>query len=114
MARRSWNEVRAEKAKTIPNFDQEVTEAQLRMDLAQFVYDLRTAAGLTQSELAQRMGTTQSAIARLEGGGANPSTELLQRLGVALDVRMVLAVEGGGDSSHPVVISNAGPTARAS
>ena len=33
------------------------------------VYKLRTEAGLTQADLAHRMGTTQSAIARMEGGG---------------------------------------------
>jgi len=33
---------------------------------------VRTHAGLTQAELARRMGTTQSVIARLEGGKINP------------------------------------------
>jgi transcriptional regulator with XRE-family HTH domain len=43
-------------------------------------YRLRTDAGLTQEELAQRMGTTQSAIARMEGGGARPTLETLEKL----------------------------------
>lgn len=37
--------------------------------LGQLVYDLRTEAGLSQRELAERMGTTQSVISRLEEGG---------------------------------------------
>jgi transcriptional regulator with XRE-family HTH domain len=58
---------------------------------------------------------TQSAVARLEGGGSNPSAELLQRLGKALGVRMVLTVEGEASSgSQPVVISNSPPSAQAS
>lgn len=43
----------------------------VRQDLAlgQLIYDLRTDAGLSQRELAERMGTTQSVISRLEEGG---------------------------------------------
>jgi ribosome-binding protein aMBF1 (putative translation factor) len=103
--RRSWKDIRAERATSVEDFVEEVDEARLRMDLAQFVYDLRDAAGITQKELAERMGTTQSAIARLEGGGTNPSAELLQRLGHALNVRLVLTVEGRRESAQPVVIS---------
>ena len=40
----------------------------------------RRASGLTQSEVAARVGTTQSAIARLERPGANPRLETLQRV----------------------------------
>jgi transcriptional regulator with XRE-family HTH domain len=41
--------------------------------------DARRAAGLTQAGLASRLGTTQSAIARLERDGANPRIETLDR-----------------------------------
>ena len=37
--------------------------------LGQLIYDLRTEAGLSQRDLAARMGTTQSLISRLEEGG---------------------------------------------
>lgn len=56
------------------------------------VHRLRTEAGLTQAELAQRMGTTQSAIARMEGGGAKPSLETLERLAVAVGAELVVGV----------------------
>ena len=36
------------------------------------MYRLRAEAGLTQAELAERMSTTQSAVARLEDGGTRP------------------------------------------
>ena len=39
----------------------------------------RSEAGLTQEALAERMGTTQSAIARLEGGRVSPLVERLRR-----------------------------------
>ena len=52
----------------------------------------RTAAGLTQAELAERIGTTQSAIARLESGrGSNsPSLKTLQKYARALGCRIEL------------------------
>ncbi len=39
----------------------------------------RLAEGLTQDDLAKRLGTTQSAVARLEANGANPRVETLAR-----------------------------------
>jgi len=48
------------------------------VDAAKLIRDARLAAGLTQSELARRMGTTQSAVARLERPGSNPRLETLE------------------------------------
>lgn len=56
------------------------------------VHRLRTEAGLTQSELAARMGTTQSAIARMEGGGARPTLETLEHLALAVGAELVVGV----------------------
>src|SRR3954447_24347906 len=54
------------------------------------VKEARRRAGLTQRALAERAGTTQSAIARLETGQTNPSFDLVLRLiklcGFRLDV----------------------------
>jgi transcriptional regulator with XRE-family HTH domain len=46
---------------------------------ASIVREARLAAGLTQAQLARRMGTTQSAVARLEAKGANPRLRTLER-----------------------------------
>lgn len=51
----------------------EPTDADLAGQRAEIVYRLRTVARLTQSELARRIGTTQSAIARVANGGSAPS-----------------------------------------
>jgi transcriptional regulator with XRE-family HTH domain len=58
----------------------------------ELVYRLRTEAGLTQAELAQRMKTTQSAIARMEGGGTRPSLDTLEKLAVAVGADLVIGV----------------------
>ena len=101
--RRAWSDVRAERAAQDPDFEGNVARARLRFDLAQLVYDLRQQSGLTQAALAEKMGTTQSAIARLEGGGTNPTVELLHRLGNALGVRLLLSVDGDPETrSVPV------------
>ena len=70
------------------------TRAGVEQDLAlgQLIYDLRTAAGLSQRELAERMGTTQSVISRLEeGGGARNRIDTLARVATALDRHLVVS-----------------------
>jgi transcriptional regulator with XRE-family HTH domain len=61
----------------------------------ELAFRLRTDAGLTQSELAGRMGTTQSAIARIEGGGTRPTLETLERLATAVGSDLVVGVGAG-------------------
>jgi transcriptional regulator with XRE-family HTH domain len=46
----------------------------------------RLDAGLTQAQLAERIGTKQSSISRLEGGDSEPSFDMLRRLAAALNV----------------------------
>ena len=60
---------------------------------AHLIREARRRAGLTQRELAARVGTTQSAIGRLETGGSEPSfervLELVQACGFDLDIHVV-------------------------
>ena len=70
------------------------TRAEVEQDLAlgQLIYDLRTEAGLSQRELAGRMGTTQSVISRLEeGGGARNRIDTLARAATALNQHLVVS-----------------------
>ena len=48
-------------------------------DASVLVRQARTEADLTQAELASRMGTTQTAVARLERSGSNPRLSTLRR-----------------------------------
>src|SRR5919198_6010581 len=53
--------------------------------IAERVAERRLAKGLSQRELAERVGTTQSAIARLERGGRPPRIDTLLNIADALD-----------------------------
>ena len=64
-------------------------------EIARLVIKHRAALGLTQAELAARMGTSHSAISRIESGQHRTSLATLQRLAEALDVRFVAGFESG-------------------
>ena len=59
--------------------------------LAGTVMDVRNRAGLTQEELARRMGTTQPVVARLESGRTRPSMRTLERLAEATGSRLLIS-----------------------
>jgi len=61
--------------------------------LASAVMDVRTRAGLTQQELARKMGTTQPVVARLESGRTRPSMRTLERLAEATGSRLLIGFE---------------------
>ncbi|MGH9433189.1 MAG: helix-turn-helix domain-containing protein [Terriglobia bacterium] len=61
--------------------------------LAKAVIDARNRAGLTQVELARKMGTTQPVVARLEGGRTRPSMRTLERLAKATGSRLLIRFE---------------------
>jgi ribosome-binding protein aMBF1 (putative translation factor) len=64
--------------------------------LASAVMDVRGRAGLTQKELARRMGTTQPVVARLESGRTRPSMRTLERLAKATGSRLLISFEPRG------------------
>ena len=66
-------------------------QARLNADLAQKIYDLRQHAGLTQTQLAHRVGTTASVISRLEDADyEGHSLAMLQRIAAAVGKRVQL------------------------
>ena len=62
-------------------------------DLARALIEARTAAGLSQSQLAKKMKTSQSYIARIEGGKVRPSTDALERFAQATRTRLRIVFE---------------------
>lgn len=59
------------------------------MDSAFLIREARLRAGLSQRELAERTGTTQSAVARWEAGGTRPSVETLAEVVEACGFELV-------------------------
>jgi len=62
--------------------------AERRRALAADLTATRVALGLSQTEVAARMGTSQSAVARLESGEADVRLSTLERYAAALDRRL--------------------------
>jgi transcriptional regulator with XRE-family HTH domain len=67
--------------------------------LASTLIEARNRAGLTQQELAQKMGTTQPVVARLESGRVRPSLRTLERLAAATGSRLIISFEPGEEKS---------------
>ena len=76
--------------------DAEFREEYARVDdefkLIEALVRARMTAKLTQLELARRLGTTQSAIARLEGGRVSPSFKTLRRYAEATGTRLTVGL----------------------
>ena len=60
--------------------------------LAQAIIKRRIAKGMTQAALARKLGTKQSAIARLESGSTNPTVRGLEKIAHALDAQLVISL----------------------
>ncbi len=67
--------------------------------VARLIYDLRTSAGLSQKELAERIGTTQSVISRLEDADyEGHSLSILNRIAKAFDRKLTVLMTEPGKS----------------
>lgn len=72
-----------------PEIEQMIQESSLNAELAQLIYTARTQAGLTQQQLAERIGTKQSVIARLEDADyEGHSLSMLNKIAQALNQRL--------------------------
>jgi predicted transcriptional regulator len=78
-----------------PEFAKYFQRETLINEIANLVVALRKQAHLTQRELAQKAGTTQPVIARLESGSDDriPSLELLARLAAATHTQLKISIE---------------------
>ncbi|HEY5318533.1 MAG TPA: helix-turn-helix transcriptional regulator [Solirubrobacteraceae bacterium] len=76
------------------------------MTASEAIKNARIRAGLTQAELAKRLGTTQSAIARLETPGANPTVTTLERALAETGHRLLLVAARSEPGVDETLIAN--------
>ncbi len=82
-------------------------------NIGQSIADLRETKGMTQSELAKALKTTQSAVARIESGKQNVSADMLRRISKALGKNLItlspgtvnIAINGGKKLSGTITTS---------
>jgi transcriptional regulator with XRE-family HTH domain len=84
-----------ERMRRRPEYRRTFLETGERIDLAMLVREMREFARLTQKELADRIGTTQSVIARLEDAEyEGQSLSMLERIAPACGIDLSLHAEG--------------------
>jgi ribosome-binding protein aMBF1 (putative translation factor) len=72
-----------------PKREAEYEEEVVNAEVARKIYELRTKAGLTQQQLAERVGTSKSVICRLEDADyQGHSLSMLKRIAAALGKRV--------------------------
>jgi transcriptional regulator with XRE-family HTH domain len=82
---------------------QEFEEELFNAEIARKIYDLGTKAGLSQRELAKRVGTSASAICRLEDADhEGHSLSMLKRIAEALDKRVEIRFVSAKRRLQPV------------
>jgi ribosome-binding protein aMBF1 (putative translation factor) len=87
--RQSWSKLKRSRPNTPARRDA-YRSAKEAFELAERVRRAREKLGVTQAELATRIGSTQPAVARLEAGGVSPSVDTLQRIADALGLELVV------------------------
>ena len=94
MTRPTWEETRNRRL-AAPEAQQAYWQAHRAYLLGGEVRRLREQEGISQRQLADRMGSTQSVVARLEAGGVEPSLKTLERAAAALGVTLDIAFRPG-------------------
>jgi ribosome-binding protein aMBF1 (putative translation factor) len=76
-----------------PEYAKEYAAQEEEFQIARILIRARSRSGLTQKQVAERMGTTQSVIARMESGKPTPSVKSLQRYAQATGCKMKITLE---------------------
>jgi len=79
-----------------PEYKTEYEDLGKEFRLVHSLVEARTRAGLSQTQLARRMKTSQSYVARIESGQVKPSTAALERLARAVGLRLKISFEPTG------------------
>ncbi|MBI2463283.1 MAG: helix-turn-helix transcriptional regulator [Candidatus Spechtbacteria bacterium] len=80
------------KALKDPKFKKAYDAMDLEFSIIEQVIRRRLEKGMSQKQLANKIGTKQSAISRLEGGSANPSVAFLEKVSKALGGKLRISI----------------------
>ena len=89
-----WSDIKRQRPLTKEG-QEEYRRTHLTVDVAGQVRTLRTKLGISQGELARRIGTSRPVIARLEAGGGAPSLRMLDRISDVLDADPTVRLRAG-------------------
>lgn len=81
--------------------------AERRHELVSLLEDRRVGLGLTQTEVAARMGTSQSAVARLESGDADVRLSTIERYAAAIDHELSWQLTPAATANRPAADGSA-------
>jgi transcriptional regulator with XRE-family HTH domain len=82
--------------------DPDYVEAMRELEPGYQVARMRIMMGMSQEDLAKRVGTQQPAIARLESGARPPSLAFLKRVAVAMGASVEVYLKPKEDDAYPV------------
>jgi ribosome-binding protein aMBF1 (putative translation factor) len=86
-------EIHARRMRDDPAYRDAYDALEGEFTLVNALIEARTRARLSQAEVARRMGTTESAVSRLESGRVKPSTRTLERYANATGHKLRLSLE---------------------
>jgi ribosome-binding protein aMBF1 (putative translation factor) len=89
---KNWKTLKKELLKN-KKVAEEYKRLEPRYQLISELIEARVKKGLTQEQLAKKMGTKQSAIARLESGNTNPSINFLEEMAAAIGSKLVVQIK---------------------
>ncbi len=72
-----------------PKFTKAYNNPGLEVEIGDMITEIRLRFGLTQAQLARKIGTKQSSIARVENGNVLPSLKFLQKIAKAVGMKFV-------------------------
>ncbi len=105
MTRTTWTEMSEARRQAMntaerAEYDRAYAEARLAAEVGEGIRAARETAGLSQRDLATRMGTSQAAVARLEAGGVGATLTTLHRVAVALGLELNIDLRPSAQTSR--------------
>ena len=87
-----WEKIRQQMIDEDPEFAAELEESAPEYEVARQLIQARLESGLSQKELALKIGTRQSNISRMEGGQQNVSIAMLKKVAKGLGKKLHVTI----------------------